>query len=231
MPSFLDSTSAAIDAEVLDKIKEKTFCIVGCGGVGSLFAEILVRTGAQNIHLVDADKVEERNLNKSFQRKDLGEEKVVALSDYLKNINEEACIKYNIWRLRKKIPTVDGKNQNQEVRDIIYNADITCIACDDFDARVECYKLCRDGKKDWLSIGLTIDKEKKSATYECLWKDTYKEENRPIIKGYGRDNGSYCSIVMEVSAVGFNLMLHHLQLNSPDKTSSVKRKYKNFIKE
>ncbi|WP_198934544.1 ThiF family adenylyltransferase, partial [Bathymodiolus thermophilus thioautotrophic gill symbiont] len=39
------STNLAIGNDLLTKIQNNKFSIVGCGGVGSLFAEMLVRTG------------------------------------------------------------------------------------------------------------------------------------------------------------------------------------------
>ena len=55
-----------IGEDNLNKIKTKTVCIVGLGGVGGYAVEGLVRSGIENFILVDYDKIDITNLNRQI---------------------------------------------------------------------------------------------------------------------------------------------------------------------
>lgn len=64
--------------------------IVGCGGLGSNAAAMLVRSGVGNLTLVDFDTVEEDNLNRQlFFRDQIGMLKTDALADTLRRIKPD----------------------------------------------------------------------------------------------------------------------------------------------
>ena len=79
--------------------KDKKILILGLGGIGSIVAELLVRSGFCNIILVDFDKVEQSNLNRqlAYSYENVGEFKTDALEKRLISINKKCKIKkYNI---------------------------------------------------------------------------------------------------------------------------------------
>lgn len=62
--------------------------IIGCGSVGSVVAENLVRFGITKVTLYDFDIVEGKNIaNQLFDNEDIGRSKVDALADHLRKIN------------------------------------------------------------------------------------------------------------------------------------------------
>lgn len=64
--------------------------LIGCGSVGSVVAENLVRFGITKITLYDFDVVESKNIaNQLFNAEDIGKEKVYALAEHLKRINPD----------------------------------------------------------------------------------------------------------------------------------------------
>lgn len=66
--------------------------IIGCGSVGSVVAENLVRFGLTKITLYDFDIVESKNIaNQMFTGEDVGRPKVEALADMLVKINPEVA--------------------------------------------------------------------------------------------------------------------------------------------
>ncbi len=76
------------------KIKKAKIMIVGCGGLGSNIANMLVRSGFINIVLIDFDRVELKNINRQlFYLKDIGKSKVETLKKNLLMINPKAKIK------------------------------------------------------------------------------------------------------------------------------------------
>ncbi len=67
--------------------------VIGCGAIGSHVAEQLTRLGCTNIHLWDFDKVEPKNItNQMFFDGDIGKEKVDAVEQMMKAINDSVQV-------------------------------------------------------------------------------------------------------------------------------------------
>ncbi len=218
------STKLAIGNDLLNKFKNTRFCVVGCGGVGSLFAEMLVRSGAENIALIDADKVEYKNLNRTpFVLDDIACFKVNALESRLKAINSAVNIKI--------IPRhfgilIEGDKGRQEVRDLVVDSDIIVVVIDDNNMRIECEKLLNDVNNQYLVIGVEINEN--IFRFACGWM-TKTPDFEKDLKGYGENNGSYMSIVSEAVSSGFNLMMHHMKDGDFAKENYIERKYVNYF--
>ncbi len=226
MNDLTKSTKLGIGNDLLKKIQNTKFCIVGCGGVGSIFAEMLVRTGAINVALIDADMVELKNLNRTlFVSNDVGKDKVKVLKKRLESINSDINVKvinrcFGVY--------IEGDKKRQEIRDLVVNSDITLISVDKNSTRIECEKLLGEFNKKYLVIGVSI--EKNLSRYVCGWmtKTSSSEED---LEGYGENNGSYMSIVTEAVSAGFNLMMHHIEKEYLKNNKYIERSYKNHFPE
>ena len=82
--------------EDINKLHKANILLAGVGGVGSFCFEALIRSGIQNITIIDFDEYEESNLNRQLHsnRNNLGKKKVKVLKEYTHNINPD--IKVNI---------------------------------------------------------------------------------------------------------------------------------------
>lgn len=227
MYTITTSTEAALDSKLLTAIKEKKFCIVGCGAVGAAFAEMLVRTGATKIALIDGDKVEIKNLNRviAFVNDDVGKKKVDVLAERLIQINPDIESPQTIGCMFKEHYPDDVNGQ--KARDLVVDSATILISTDTNQSRISCEKLCKEHGKEYLSIGVGVDQEKNLAFYECTWKPETPESKKGD-EGYGPKNGSFASIVLEAAAVGFNLMLHHLQNPDNPEYNARHKKYLDF---
>lgn len=80
-----------LGAQTLNKLKATKVALFGLGGVGSWCAESLVRSGVGELLLVDSDRVSITNVNRQLMAttKTVGEIKVEALAERLKEINPE----------------------------------------------------------------------------------------------------------------------------------------------
>ena len=80
--------------ENLEKVKNKTILIVGLGGVGGYALEALVRTGIQNLILIDFDKIDLSNLNRQIitSQNNIGQHKVDVAKERALSINHECKI-------------------------------------------------------------------------------------------------------------------------------------------
>ena len=97
---MFDRTLKIIDEQLLEAIKKQRILLVGVGGVGGFALESLVRLGFQNITLVDADAIEESNLNRQIisTRENLGKKKVEVAKERALSINPNANITtYNLF--------------------------------------------------------------------------------------------------------------------------------------
>jgi len=77
-----------IKIDPIQTIKSKKIMIVGAGGIGAILLEHLSAAGANNIVVIDFDKVSVTNLNRqyTFSEKDIGKSKLKILAQKFKNI-------------------------------------------------------------------------------------------------------------------------------------------------
>lgn len=79
---------ARTDAELRHVLRQSTVAIIGCGGLGSNIAAMLVRSGVGALLLADPDHVDATNLNRQFFFRDqVGARKVEALAANLRRID------------------------------------------------------------------------------------------------------------------------------------------------
>ncbi|MCX7884851.1 MAG: sulfur carrier protein ThiS adenylyltransferase ThiF [Caloramator sp.] len=115
----------------IDKIKNTSITIVGCGGLGSNISKILIRTGFENLTLIDFDYVEEKNLiRQDYCKCHIGMLKTQALKENLLQINEKS----NLEIINIKI--------NEKNIDILKSADIVVEAVDDVHIKRTIFEFC-----------------------------------------------------------------------------------------
>lgn len=130
-----------IGKENIDKIKSKTICIIGLGGVGGYAFESLVRCGIENFILFDYDKIESSNLNRQIlsTNENIGKFKVKEASLRAKRINPHVHVIENRVKLKK-----------EDIQDLKkYNIDYIVDACDDIEVKCE---LIRFTKKENIKM-------------------------------------------------------------------------------
>ena len=215
-------TEEALGQETLSKIRDLRVCILGCGAVGTLMAEMLARTGAEDFTLVDGDKIEESNLNRtfSFLSDDVGKKKVEVLKERLKQIHPS--IKVDAISKHLNIASSEG----DEIIYAISNSNCVIIAMDDNPPRRFAEEQCdKHGCPSYMSIGLVF-KKNNTYSYECAWKPI-TPENSEYEDGDGYENGSYISALMEATAVGFQMLLSHIHPDGKEQ-QRVLRTFANF---
>ena len=211
-------TGKALGESVMVQLAALHFCIVGCGGTGANFAEMLVRTGAIRLTLVDGTHVKESNLNRvfGFYHADIDKPKVHVLKDYLESIRPG---KLDITPLPESFRDPDLVPINpasQRVRDAVHDADVVFVATDKNTSRRAIQKLQRDSsvRGMMLSCAVYIDAEKDIYKYECNWFPATLPEAPDM--GYGPHNASYAAILMEATSVSFTMLLSHLKCPDSD---------------
>lgn len=94
IPEWCERTELLLGAEKMERLQHAHVLVVGVGGVGAYAAEMLVRTGVGHLTLLDADNVQESNINRQLcaLRSTLGEPKVQVLARRFKDINPEVVL-------------------------------------------------------------------------------------------------------------------------------------------
>ena len=90
---FLRSLSL-LGEENFKKLQDAKICVVGVGGVGGAVCEVLARTGAQNLTLVDGDVISVSNLNRQIftTQENIGKPKVEEMKKRILAINPNAKV-------------------------------------------------------------------------------------------------------------------------------------------
>lgn len=130
-----------IGSSNLEKIKSKKIAIVGLGGVGGYAVESLVRSGVENIILVDYDSVDITNKNRQIIALDstIGMKKTEVFIKRIKDINKECnVIKYDTFLDKNNI-------------DLLIDCDYIIDACDSIDTKFEIIKFCKNNSIKFIS--------------------------------------------------------------------------------
>lgn len=94
MDKSFSRLEALIGKDNLDKIRTKKVIVFGVGGVGGFVVESLIRSGLEDITIVDNDVVDESNINRQIiaTRESIGESKVKTMQERANYINPAARI-------------------------------------------------------------------------------------------------------------------------------------------
>ena len=90
-----------IGKDNLEKINKTNILVLGVGGVGGYAIETLVRTGIENITIVDYDKIDISNINRQIIAKEsnIGKSKVEEWKKRILEINNNV----NVTIIKEKI--------------------------------------------------------------------------------------------------------------------------------
>lgn len=106
--------------------------IVGCGGVGSNVAAMLLRSGVRRLTLVDFDRVAPDNLNRQlFFAEQIGQLKTEALADTLRRIDAGADLRL-----------VSERVSSANLLDIVEGADVIVEAVDSAETKAVIVEIC-----------------------------------------------------------------------------------------
>ena len=121
--------------EALDKLAAKNVLVFGLGGVGGNVCDALVRSGIQNITIVDNDKVSVTNINRQLiaNMNTVGKYKTDVMEEHLLSINPKVNVtKMNLFFLPENKEEIDFSKYNYVVD-----------AIDTVSAKIEIIKICK----------------------------------------------------------------------------------------
>lgn len=150
---------ALIGLDNLNKIKSAKVLVIGIGGVGGTAITSLVRSGIQNIIIVDNDSVDITNINRQVVafNKTIGEDKTKVMKEYINSINKNINVK------------VINEFIDEDNIDNLFKLDFDYVidACDTIKTKKLIIKKCIQNNKIFISCMGTakkINPEKLSIT-------------------------------------------------------------------
>ena len=130
---MFDRLELLIGSDNLKKIKTKKILIIGVGGVGGSVVTSLIRSGIENITVVDFDKIDTSNLNRQqvAYQSTIGKKKADVIETIIKDINPECVVnKYDLFLDKDNIDEVFNK----------VNPDFVIDCCDSIETKKEIIK-------------------------------------------------------------------------------------------
>ncbi len=156
--------------EKIKKLNQANILIIGIGGVGGYVFECLIRSGINNITIIDFDKIELSNLNRQIITTidNLGLEKVEIAKKRALKINPKCQIK-----------TINEALNKENIEIVKNNYDYIIDACDDVKLKIALIKYCQDNKLNLISCMGTANKMEPEKLMITTLAKTY---NDPLAK-------------------------------------------------
>lgn len=171
MQSELERTEMLIGTEGIERLRRSHVIIFGIGGVGGYALEVIARSGVGAITIVDADSVEESNINRQIiaLHSTIGKTKVEVAWERIHDINPDCEVRaLEMFYLPENADEIDLS---------CYDYVVDCI--DTVAAKVELIRRCNElGKPIISSMGAG---NKMDATALKV-SDIYKTSMDPLAK-------------------------------------------------
>lgn len=130
---MFDRLELLLGKENLEILKNKKVLIIGLGGVGGYVVESLVRSGIENITLVDYDKVDITNINRQIiaLNSNIGKFKTELFKERILDINPNC-----------KVTIKNIFLTEENIEEIIDDFDFVIDACDTVNTKKAIIKIC-----------------------------------------------------------------------------------------
>ncbi|MBR6690009.1 MAG: tRNA threonylcarbamoyladenosine dehydratase [Bacilli bacterium] len=205
--SQFDRLELLIKDKINDIFKKKVL-VIGLGGVGSYAVEALIRSGIQNITIVDNDTISLSNLNRQLMtyQNNIGKFKTDEIEKRILDINPN-CI---INKITKFITT-------ENINELFNNEyDYVVDACDTISVKLELIRICKNKNIKLISCmgtGNKMDPSKlkiidiRKTTYDPIAKIIRKMVKDERIKGkvmvVCSDEQAYTKVSKEIPSNSF----------------------------
>ncbi len=186
----LSRLESLIGTENINKIKSTKVLVLGLGGVGGYVVESLIRSGIENITLVDGDTIKPSNINRQ----------IIVTS---RNINN---YKTKEWKKRIKLINRDAKVNiintmiNEDNMEVLFSDKYNYIvdACDTTKVKVKLIRECHDkGIKLISSMGTA----KKMDATKLIITTLDKTNTDPLAKKIRSELKNEKELMSEVTVV------------------------------
>lgn len=175
--------------EEQETIKSTPVTVMGCGGLGGTVIEQLVRTGFENISIIDQDVFDETNLNRQIRSNldTIGKSKVETVIENSLKINPDL-----------NITGYDETITQDNVSDIFIGTDVLIDAVDNVYTRVLISRECRNQNITYVHSAV----EKTQGQLTVITENTPSYEELFKLKSIGKNlEGDVVDYLSKVSSV------------------------------
>lgn len=146
---MFDRIESLIGIDNVEKIKKAKVLVVGLGGVGGSALESLVRSGVENITIVDFDVLDKTNLNRQIiaLNSTIGMKKTEVFYNRIMDINPNC-----------KVKVIDAFIDESNIDKIFDDIEYVIDACDTINTKKLIIKNCLDKKIKFISCMGTAKK-------------------------------------------------------------------------
>ena len=177
---MLDRLELLVGSEGITKLKSSKIVVVGLGGVGGYVTESLIRSGIENIIIVDYDTIDESNLNRQIiaTKNNIGKLKVDEFEKRILSINDKVKI--------TKLPIFIDENNIDE----LFSGDITYLidACDTIKTKELIISKCLEKNIKFITCLGTGKRMDPSKLKICDIRQTSYDPIARILRKYVKDN-------------------------------------------
>ena len=179
---MFDRLELLIGKDSLNKIKEKKIVVLGLGGVGGYVVESLVRSGVENITIIDNDTIDITNLNRQIiaNLDNIGKLKTEEFEKRILSIN-------NNVKIKKISSFIDSSNIDNLFLDKI---DYFIDACDTVSTKKLVIEKCISKNIKFITCLGTGKRLNPSMLTICDIRDTKNDPIARILRKYVKDNFS-----------------------------------------
>lgn len=160
-----------LDVEAQGRLLSSRIAIVGCGGLGSVLANTLVRAGVGTVRIIDSDVVELSNLQRQvfFTERDVAAKtpKAVAAARQLSEVNSDVTVEPVVVRL-----------EAGNAESLLTPVDLILDGTDNFEARFLINDVAVKHEVPWVyggcagSMGFCLPiLPRTRPCLRCLWKE------------------------------------------------------------
>lgn len=139
---------AGVGADGQQRLAEASVLLVGCGALGCVLADAMVRAGVGHVRIVDRDFVELSNLQRQilFDEQDVADHlpKVIAAERRLRRVNSEV-------RIEAIVADVDHKN----IQELVKGVSLIMDGTDNFEIRYLINDVSLETGIPWIFTGCT----------------------------------------------------------------------------
>jgi len=185
------------DKDDIDKIRRARVLVVGLGGVGSLIADLLVRSGVKKVILIDRDYVSSSNLYRQtlYSEDDIGDSKVEAAKRRLHEVNTDV-----------EVEAVNDTFDAANAEALVSSVDLVMDGTDNLTSRLIINDACVKLGRPWVMASAieTYGQVKavipgKTSCYRCYFT------SEPFAQPTCAEVGVLNSLVTAVSSIAFTL--------------------------
>ncbi|NET45355.1 MAG: ThiF family adenylyltransferase [Okeania sp. SIO2B3] len=140
-----------------EKLNELTVTLIGCGGIGSVFAEVFGRLGVKNWVLIDHDCLETTNLNRMPGATWEMAEQQLPKVEYVKQLIQQ------IYRMNANVKTIPTTIENELATQEIGASDLIVVATDNHYSRQVAQELALKYMRPLVCLGTHIEIRRQKA--------------------------------------------------------------------